>query len=330
VRAKLAEPRIPDIGVEDLLKHSKLLGTDPLLVVEEPSVFDDGVVQHVLDLVRYHRACGSCWTDVAGQGLDRRSTMKQAIRGAPTLFVVVVSAAMTTSCLAGQGSPKQSKAFALERPDYERYGEAGAERFNQVAKRRKLVYTRLAEYLVDSFDLATRSGIGIDLGGGPGDLALGLAARTKRFYWVNADINTWYARPFAQDALKRSLTHRTSFVFADACALPFRDGYADLVVSRGSYQFWGDLETGVREVHRVLRPGGQAFIGRGFPPTMPAAEVKSLRARGVVGGPKYNPDEDAARFRAIMEKLGVQDFEVIRQKPKAPALDYGVWLRFRK
>jgi len=256
--------------------------------------------------------------------------MKRAIWRAPTPFVALLAAAMAAPCLAGQGAPERPEASALERPDYERFGEAGAERFNLVAKRRELVYTRLAEYLVGSFDLATRPGIGIDLGGGPGDLVLELAARTKQFYWVNADINTWYARPLAQEAIRRGLTHRTSFVFADAGALPFRDAYADLVVSRGSYQFWGDLETGLREAHRVLRPGGQAFIGRGFPPTMPETEVGNLRARGVVGGPKYDPDEDAARFRTLMKKLGVQHFEVIRQKPKAPALDYGVWLRFRK
>ncbi len=246
------------------------------------------------------------------------------------MFVGVLAAALAASCAAGQVPPEQPRAAALERPDYERFGEAGATRFNQVAKRRTLVYTRLAEYLVEQFDLGARPGIGIDLGGGPGDLVIELAVRTKQFYWVNADINTWYARPLVEEALKRKVAHRTSFVFADAGVLPFRDAYADLVVSRGSYQFWGDLEAGVREVHRVLRPGAQAFIGRGFPPTMPEAEVGALRAKGVVGGPKYNPDEDAVRFRSIMEKLGVKDFQVIRQKPKAPSLDYGVWLRFRK
>jgi hypothetical protein len=63
---------------------------------------------------------------------------------------------------------------------------------------------------------------------------------------------------------------------------------------------------------------------------MPEEEVRALRQKGLVGGPKYDPDTDAARFRAIAAKLGVRDFAVIRHKPKDQSLSYGVWLRFRK
>ena len=45
-----------------------------------------------------------------------------------------------------------------------------AARFNKTAKSRPTVYTRLSEYLVKRFDLADRAGIGVDIGGGPGDL----------------------------------------------------------------------------------------------------------------------------------------------------------------
>lgn len=225
--------------------------------------------------------------------------------------------------------PDPAAAPALGWPDYEKFSEDDAVAFNVTAKARPLVYTNLADYLVGRFNLSERPGIGVDIGGGPGDLIFELAGRTKQFYWVNTDINTWYAPLFAAEALKRGIGQRTGFVFADACALPFKDRYADFVVSRGSYQFWGNLEDGMREIHRVLKPGGQAFIGRGFPPTMREEDVRSLREKGAAGGPKYDPDKDAETFRAIMEKLGVKDFEVIRHKPQDPAVSYGVWLCFR-
>ena len=218
----------------------------------------------------------------------------------------------------------------LQHPDYQHFGEAGAVRFNQVAKSRPIIYKRLAEYLVDRFDLSTRPGIGIDIGGGPGDLVLELTARSEQFYWISSDINTWYARSFAEDALKRGVLQRTGFVFANACDLPFKSSYADLVLSRGAYQFWPSLEQGVKEIYRVLRPGGWAFIGRGFPPTMPEEEVRALLEKKLAGGPTYDPAADADRFGAIMESLAVSHFEIIRHQSQDPAARYGVWLCFQR
>lgn len=192
------------------------------------------------------------------------------------------------------------------------------------------MYTRLAEYLVDRFNLIERPGIGIDIGGGPGDLVIELAARTKQFYWVNTDINTWYAQPFAENTLKRELNHRTGFVFADVCALPYKDQYADIVFSRGAYQFWGDLEAGVIDIHRTLKHGGWAFIGRGFPPSMPEGEIRDLRNKRLVGGASYDPDKDAETFRSIIRKLKVKEYEVIRHKPQDLKISYGVWLCFQR
>ena len=216
------------------------------------------------------------------------------------------------------------------RPDYESFGEGAAQKMQEVAQSRQVVYAELADYLVRRFDLAEKPGIGIDIGGGPGDQIVHLAKRTKQYYWINADINTWCARSFAINALKEKIAHRTGFVFADACALPFRDNYADVVVSRGSYQFWPDLEKGLSEILRILCSGGVAFVGRGVAPTMPEVEVRKLTRAGRIGGPKYNPDKDAERFRNLMQKFGIQQFEVIRHRAEDPNLNYGVWLYFRK
>jgi hypothetical protein len=43
--------------------------------------------------------------------------------------------------------------------------------------------------------LAESEGLGIDVGGGPGTLAVELCRRTPRMYWTNADINPHFGLP---------------------------------------------------------------------------------------------------------------------------------------
>ncbi|MGC9327064.1 MAG: class I SAM-dependent methyltransferase, partial [Candidatus Hinthialibacter sp.] len=126
------------------------------------------------------------------------------------------------------------------------------------------VYAPLAEWLVNRFHLEDMEGIGIDLGSGKGDLIVELAQRTSSLHWINADINTNNFYVFFQKAQQQGVAHRISAQFADAKNLPYKDGYADIVVSRGSFPFWGGVKAGLSEVNRILKIGGIAYIGRGF------------------------------------------------------------------
>ena len=47
---------------------------------------------------------------------------------------------------------------------------------------------------------------------------------------------------------------------ASATALPFEDAAFDKVLSANSLPFWPDQEAGVREMWRVLKPGGVIAI----------------------------------------------------------------------
>jgi SAM-dependent methyltransferase len=46
----------------------------------------------------------------------------------------------------------------------------------------------------------------------------------------------------------------------DSRQLPFDDGQFDMVISSFSVHHWEDPARGMAEVHRVLRPGGQARV----------------------------------------------------------------------
>jgi len=107
------------------------------------------------------------------------------------------------------------------------------------------VYAPLAEQIAIDFNLREKEGIGIDLGSGPGTLIIELC-RNTRLHWINADINPHFFPHFYKQAQQRGFGHRVSAVFADAGALPFRDNYADIIVSRGSLSFLAGQETRVQ------------------------------------------------------------------------------------
>jgi SAM-dependent methyltransferase len=195
------------------------------------------------------------------------------------------------------------------------------------------VYTPLAEQIVSEFQLAEKSGIGIDLGSGPGNLIIELCRRTKQMHWVNADINPYFFPIFLKAAEAAGVGHRVSAIFADAQALPFRDDYADVVVSRGSFHFWEDKKMAFSEIYRVLKPGGVAFIGRGFSENLPVEVARKIREGQKKGGgkPKYDVKKTADELQEIMESLGIADFSVrIPIPPEDAKVNYGVWVKFRK
>jgi ubiquinone/menaquinone biosynthesis C-methylase UbiE len=67
-----------------------------------------------------------------------------------------------------------------------------------------------------------------------------------------------------RNAKEAGLTDRITAIEAVAKKLPFRDNSIDLVISRSSVMFWNDLVAGFDEIYRVLKPGGNTYIGAGF------------------------------------------------------------------
>ncbi len=220
------------------------------------------------------------------------------------------------------------KALSL-RPD-EKYTEQNA--LGMIRTSRKTlapVYAPLAEQIVSDFDLGEKEGIGIDLGSGPGTLIIELCKRT-RMYWVNADINPHYFANFYRQAEEHGVGYRVSALFADAHNLPFRDNYADIIVSRGSYHLWEDKVRAFGEIYRVLKPGAAACIGRGFSRNLPVETAKKIRAKQ---GKKmhYDVEKKTNELYNIMNKLGIKDYCIDRPKPPGSEnVNYGIWVVFHK
>ncbi|MBA7636634.1 2-methoxy-6-polyprenyl-1,4-benzoquinol methylase [subsurface metagenome] len=219
---------------------------------------------------------------------------------------------------------------SLSSPSDEKYTKQNA--LGMIRTSRKTlapVYAPLAEQIVSDFDLSEKDGIGIDLGSGPGTLIVELCKRT-RMHWINADINPNFFPNFYRQAEENGFGHRISAIFADAHSLPFRDNYADIIVSRGSYHFWEDKVRAFSEIYRVLKPGAVAYIGRGFSRNLPVKAAKKIRAKQ---GKKmqYDVDNKANELYNIMNELGIKDYRIDRPKPPGSEnVNYGIWVEFRK
>ncbi len=219
---------------------------------------------------------------------------------------------------------------SLSSPSDEKYTKQNAHGMIRTSRKTLApVYAPLAKQIVSDFDLSEKDGIGIDLGSGPGTLIVELCKRTQ-MHWINADINPNFFPNFYRQAEENGFGHRVSAIFADAHSLPFRDNYADIIVSRGSYHFWEDKVRAFSEIYRVLKPGAVAYIGRGFSRNLPVKAAKKIRAKQ---GKKmqYDVDNKANELYNIMNELGIKDYHIDRPKPPgSEKVNYGIWVEFRK
>lgn len=98
----------------------------------------------------------------------------------------------------------------------------------------------------------------LDLCCGTGDMAFALLHRAGA---VGARIlGADFAHPMLQRAEQKSDGTRLQWVEADALRLPFADGSFDLVTSAFGFRNLADYDAGLREIVRVLRPGGECGI----------------------------------------------------------------------
>jgi demethylmenaquinone methyltransferase/2-methoxy-6-polyprenyl-1,4-benzoquinol methylase len=99
----------------------------------------------------------------------------------------------------------------------------------------------------------------LDLCCGTGDLAFSLQRNAKARV-VGADFSHTMLLRARQKALAANESAPTPFLEADALRLPFADGVFNLVTSAFGFRNLANYEDGLREIFRVLKPGGTIAI----------------------------------------------------------------------
>jgi len=99
----------------------------------------------------------------------------------------------------------------------------------------------------------------LDLCCGTGDLALGFARSGARVTGVDftAEMLQVAMTRVAQYSSTSALQHPISWLRADALVLPFPDDLFDVVSVGYGLRNLADIERGLQEIRRVLRPGGK-------------------------------------------------------------------------
>lgn len=117
-------------------------------------------------------------------------------------------------------------------------------------------------------------GLILDVATGTGDFAMLLAERLHPQHITGGDISEGMMAVGREKVKEAGLQDIISFQHEDCMALSFPDGTFDAVTSAYGVRNFLDLDKGLREMLRVLRPGGHLLIVELTPP--PRFPMKQL------------------------------------------------------
>ncbi len=118
----------------------------------------------------------------------------------------------------------------------------------------------------------------LDAGCGPGQFTIIAAETLPQLEATGIDIAPTMIELAREHAKASPAAARLRFEVADVSRLPFPDGHFDAVMSTGSIKHWPDALAGLRELHRVLAPGGRAYVAE-MNRIAPPAAIAAVRVR---------------------------------------------------
>src|SRR5258707_1617023 len=128
----------------------------------------------------------------------------------------------------------------------------------------------------------------LDSGTGTGTLARDIARSLPRLEVYGIDLSENMIRLAREHAKREQVEERVHFDIGNIAHLPYPDRSFDLVVSTISMHHWHELEQPLRDLYRVLRPGGRLWI-YDFRLVKAEAVEKALASTALVDTPLRHP-----------------------------------------
>ncbi len=185
------------------------------------------------------------------------------------------------------------------------------------------IYPLLAQQFVDDYNLKT--GKCVDIGTGPGLVGIEVAKITDmEIYFV--DIDDEKLKLAEKNYEKAECDNEVHFVESDVHQLNFDNDFIDFIVSRGSIWFWEEPVYALKEVYRVLKPGGIAIIGGGLgryiPETMRKRLTEANKKRLVRRGENRPSYEE---FKSMVDRANLPRYRIIFE-----GSSIGRWVEIKK
>jgi len=119
-----------------------------------------------------------------------------------------------------------------------------------------IYYYKVAGEIVSEF----KEGLILDLGTGPGYLPLEIAKSAAKVKIVGVDLSRKLIKMALQNTQSAGFADRLDFEVGNSAKLRFEDESFDMVLSTGMLHSLKDPVKVFREIYRVLKKGGQAWI----------------------------------------------------------------------
>jgi ubiquinone/menaquinone biosynthesis C-methylase UbiE len=167
----------------------------------------------------------------------------------------------------------------------------------------------LADRVIEEVEKRPGASRLVDVGAGTARLLLYLATlpRLDQLTFIGTDLFEDMVQQGRKAIADVNLANRVRMVTTDVHAMELPDECADIIISRSTLHHWSDPVRALREIDRLLKPGGVAIIHdvRRDPSPEALAEFNRLRAMAGIGPAFLDEKFTTGEVRDLLDRAGL-------------------------